>query len=39
MRTPCIAVGLALLALVSCERNTAEIALGFVDQNALKIGK
>jgi len=39
MRTPCIAVGLALLALVSCERNTGEIGLDFVDQNALKIGK
>lgn len=38
MRTLCFALGFALLGLASCERNTGEIGLDFVDQNSLKIG-
>ncbi len=39
MRTFSIIVGIALIGLASCERNTGEIGLDFVDQNVLKIGK
>ena len=39
MRISFTVLGIALIGLASCERNTGEIGLDFVDQNALKIGK
>ena len=39
MRISFTVLGIALIGLASCERNTGEIGLDFVYQNALKIGK
>lgn len=39
MRTFWFTLGFVAVLLSSCERNTGEIGLDFVDQNALKIGK